>query len=280
MESIDKQISNSLRYEIIVADNNSSKPLPDLSIYKNHVTVVYAKQRGAGPARNAGVSIAKGQYLAFVDCDCILHEDFISGGFSQISHYENDNVVLAGEIVFYPEKSTPNAVEAYDIVYSTNQRQYAQSGVSAGGNLWTSRSFFEQVGHFRSKLAEDTDWCERASSLGAKFYFGDTCIVYHPARSTYAELKSKWQRQTAMSFNKWRGKPMFFIAWPLISIAVTISAFPHSIKAIRNENLNSYSLKFKAIRVLFWCRFFRSKTMLRFYLNRSREVDPVQLWKN
>src|SRR5271154_7637613 len=59
------------RTEIIVADNGSSRG-PDAlrQIVGTRGRVVEVAERGAGPARNAGVGAARGAALAFLDSDC------------------------------------------------------------------------------------------------------------------------------------------------------------------------------------------------------------------
>ena len=59
------------RTEIIVADNGSSRGLDAVRrIVGTRGQVVEVAERGAGPARNAGVRASRGDSLAFIDSDC------------------------------------------------------------------------------------------------------------------------------------------------------------------------------------------------------------------
>jgi glycosyltransferase involved in cell wall biosynthesis len=59
------------RTEIIVADNGSSRGLESVArIVGTRGPVVEVAERGAGPARNAGVRASRGEAIAFIDSDC------------------------------------------------------------------------------------------------------------------------------------------------------------------------------------------------------------------
>ena len=59
--------------EHIVVDDGSGdgtvELLSDLSREIPHLTVIRQENRGAGPARNAGIEMARGRYIAFLDSD-------------------------------------------------------------------------------------------------------------------------------------------------------------------------------------------------------------------
>lgn len=53
----------------------------------------YKKNSGVSGARNYGLDIAKGKYIAFVDCDDILHKDFLKVLLD--TSIQNDNCIVA-----------------------------------------------------------------------------------------------------------------------------------------------------------------------------------------
>ncbi len=277
LKSLEKQSATDISFEVIVCDNNSETPLPDFTEFIFPVHSIVEMKRGAGPARNAGIKLARGQFLAFTDCDCRLHMDFIRNGMAQMLSY-GENSVMAGEIIIESSEEFPNWIEAYEIVFSMDQKLYASRGDAATGNLWTSKMLFEKVGEFKDGVAEDTDWSQRAYALGAIFHFGATSIAFHPARSTLEELRAKWRRQSAMTYNVWREKKRFLLLWPLYCFATAASCIPHSLIAIKDKRLVRTADKLGAILALTWCRLFRAKTMLGFYIGNHRYIDPVKFW--
>lgn len=279
LRSLEAQTADKSRFEVIVCDNDSDKPVEGLEQYDLDVRLVVESRRGAGPARNAGVEVARGKFLAFTDCDCVLEPEFVENGLRRM-HREGEHSVMAGEIIIDPAGEHPNAVEAFEITYSMDQKGYTKKGDAATGNMWTSLSLFRQVGPFYADVAEDTDWCQRAYRAGATFHFGEDCIAHHPARSTLDELRKKWKRQSAMTFNTWQKKPGFAVKWPLLCIATALSAVPHSVRALRDRRLPRLVDKLNAIKILFWCRFYRAKIMVEFYFSGLNHIDPNKYWTN
>ncbi len=278
LSSIAQQDFNLNLFEVIVCDNGSAEFKIDCSSYQFLLTTVIETKRGAAAARNAGIKVAKGRILAFTDCDCTLDTDFIKNGFDFITSLNQDSVV-AGEITLASSKLVPNSVEAFEIIFLTNQEHYAKKSEAATGNLWVYKKFFHHVGEFRDGVAEDTDWCHRATKKGAKFYYAKNCKVFHPARQTLNELRSKWNRQIAMKYNSEKTGKGFFIRWPFLSIMTALSPFAHIFKALLDPKLPKITYKLKAIPILFWCRFYRAKAMLLFYLKNQEKLDPIQYWK-
>ncbi|WP_169566122.1 glycosyltransferase family 2 protein [Sneathiella limimaris] len=266
-------------FEVIVCDNNSPHFKLDTTPFKFDIKIVKETERGAGPARNKGVSIAIGKYLAFTDCDCWLDKNFVSIGLEFIKRLGDTAVVLGEVIIDARNNNSPSSIEAFEQIFLMDQEKCARNGDGATGNLWTSRSLFETIGPFRSGIAEDTDWCKRALSHGASFHFNAYCIVHHPARTTLQELKEKWGRQTAMNYNQVRTKQYFYFKWTILTIATAASGFLHIPKALLSNRIPKKINRLKAIPTLVWCRFYRAKLMLKFLISGKTFINPIEYWK-
>ena len=61
-------------FEVIVVDDGGPEPLDSLiASYADRLDLRLIRQSRAGPAaaRNAGVALARGRFLAFIDDDCV-----------------------------------------------------------------------------------------------------------------------------------------------------------------------------------------------------------------
>ena len=70
-EAIDSVLSQKFSdFEIIVVDDGSTDATNELlSTYGDQITTICQKNKGVSAARNVGISIAKGDYIAFLDSD-------------------------------------------------------------------------------------------------------------------------------------------------------------------------------------------------------------------
>ena len=71
---IDSVVNQSLRnIEIILIDDgsldSSSKICDEYKVLDERITVIHKQNEGLGMARNTGIDIASGKYIAFVDSD-------------------------------------------------------------------------------------------------------------------------------------------------------------------------------------------------------------------
>lgn len=126
LDSVLKQTFDNL--EIIAVDDGSTDNTPDiLSQYAasdNRVVVISQKNSGAGNATNAGITYAKGDYLAFVDND-----DWIEPSMYEMLHTAltsndadmavcNFNLIYDDHINYCYSNIRDGVVNIYDNVYS------------------------------------------------------------------------------------------------------------------------------------------------------------------
>src|SRR5699024_7593182 len=102
IKSLKKQTYPKDFFEIIVIDNNSTDKSMDIA-KKFNVKIIKEKKKGSYAARNAGIKIAKGSIIAFIDVDCIARDDWIDRAISIFEQDENISLV-SGDIEFFSEK--------------------------------------------------------------------------------------------------------------------------------------------------------------------------------
>ena len=244
------------RTEIIVADNGSSRGLDVVRrIVGTRGRVVEVADRGAGPARNAGVRVSRGEAIAFIDSDCRPDRRWLEEGLAELQSAD----FAGGRVdVLVKDPRRMTAAEAFESVFAFQNERYVKNlnfTVSASMFVW--RSVFDAVGGFENGVPEDLDWCQRARLKGYRIAFASRSIVQHPARRTMPELRRKSRRLTLEWCEAARreGKgPIFMLArhW-----AVLFSIAPHALVAMASKRLSGTRNRILAVGALAQIRMYR-----------------------
>lgn len=251
--------------EIIVVDNGS-RTLPDLATLGfPHVKLLTEATPGPGPARNRGIAGSSGELLAFIDADCRADPGWLSAAVTGLTAPDNSGVVGGDVRIDVRDADRLTPLEAYESVFAYRQKLYiSRDGFSGTGNLAMRREVHEKVGPFGGiHTAEDMDWGQRARAAGHLALYRPDMIVYHPARTTVAELQTKWRRHVAHSLVAHRERGGSDIAWVARAAMVLASAVPHAGTMLTSPRLSGLANRVRGVGVLFGIRVFRAREMLR-----------------
>jgi GT2 family glycosyltransferase len=248
------------RFEIVVADNMSACGLDAVRMAAPSATIVLAPVQGAGPARNTGVETSHGEILAFLDSDCVPQPDWLAEGFAALGTYD----FVGGQVkVFSRDPEKPNPVESFEMVFNFNFRRYIEKvGFTGTGNMFVPRRIFKEVGGFRNGVSEDMDWSFRARALGYRLGYAERAIVGHPARSDWPELKRRWQRLIAETYELRREQTLGSLAFTVRAFMMPLSIPPHAARIIASNRLPSRTAKLGALSILIRLRLWRMREML------------------
>jgi GT2 family glycosyltransferase len=244
------------RIEIIVADNGSSRGFDAVrQIVGSRGRVIEVAERGAGPARNAGVQASRGDAIAFLDSDCRPDRRWLEEGLAELELAD-----FAGGLVEVqvedPRRMT--AAEAFESVFAFRNERYVKNlNFTVTASMFVWRSVFDAVGGFVNGVAEDKDWCLRARRQGYRIRFAPKSIVGHPARRTMPELKRKWRRLILESGEgarrDGRGQARFLLRqW-----AALLAVAPHAFVALASKRLSGMRNRMLAIGGLAQIRAYR-----------------------
>ena len=187
---LDGQSFPRTRTEVIVADNGSSRGIDVLrAIVGSRGRVVEAAERGAGPARNAGVRASAGDALAFLDSDCRPDPRWLEQGLAELRHGD----FVGGRVdVFVRDPQRMTAAEAFESVFAFHNERYVKElGFTVTASMFVWRSVFDAVGGFENGVPEDRDWCARAGRMGYRLRYAPKSIVVHPARRTASGTRQR-----------------------------------------------------------------------------------------
>lgn len=264
LASLHRQRLDCASFEIIVVDNGSTSMPHEMVTLHPGAVLLHEAQPGPGPARNTGVRHAKGEILAFIDADCRADPDWLGNALRALQS-SPDGTILGGDVQIWRDRTkTITAIEAYEGVFAYRFKLYIeQHGYSGTGNLVMRRADFHRVGPFAGiDFAEDMDWGRRACASGLRFLYVPNMIVFHPARQSLQELRTKWDRQIQHYLNMARGKPAWKIRWIMRSLAVLGSPSVDFTKVIASDRIKGVSARFGAIMVLIAIRAHRARKML------------------
>ena len=245
--------------EVVVVDNGSHELPTAICAAHPNLRLIAEPTPGPGPARNTGIAATSGEILGFIDADCIAHPGWIAAiraGFA-----DPGAEILGGDVrIAYEDPRRLTMLEAYESVYAYRMDRYiAREGFTGTGNLAVRRRVLTAVGPFRGlDVAEDRDWGQRATRAGHDLRYVPGMRAYHPARSSFAELARKWDRQTAHDFTAYLARPGGRLRWALRTAAMALSPPAELPRIWGSDRISGTGTRLKALACLTRVRLYRA----------------------
>jgi glycosyltransferase involved in cell wall biosynthesis len=188
---IESILAQDVKKEVIVVDNASTDGTKKEIRKRRGVRYVYAGKKGEPCARNAGLRVAKGDYIAFVDADVVLPDDWTKKALAILQKDTEAAGVggigrgVGGGLV---EKAVGMRIYGLD---ESIQRRYVDS--IATMNLLLRREAIGKERYDESMvLGVDTEFNFRIRKKGYRFIFDRSLFVYHHHPTTLSGLAKKW----------------------------------------------------------------------------------------
>lgn len=162
-------------FEVIVVDDSSTDGTGEMvrELAGKHTNLTFLQRSGVGLAngRNTGVRASKGEVIAFIDDDCVAHEDWLKNGLEALEDQKTD--IVRGAVIL-PDGRLFRDMNKDLMLFAT-------------ANIMYRKKIFDEIGLFDEKFvycAEDRDFGWRAVSKGFKLTACPEAVCYHPFHYT------------------------------------------------------------------------------------------------
>jgi GT2 family glycosyltransferase len=201
--------------EIIVADNSDPTPRSERRFPGARV-VPAAGERSSYHARNVGAGQAAGEWILFIDSDCVPAPGILDAFFAESPGSEVG--ALAGAVQTDPRQDSFLARYAQDRSFLDQEDGLHTAGdAAATANLLVRRAAFEALGGFQEGIRSggDVDLCRRLQAEGWAIERRAGAVVHHLHRESLADLLGSIARYAAGA--RWLNEsyPGSAPRWPL-----------------------------------------------------------------
>ena len=154
--------------EVIVVDDGSD--FPYLAAYPEIQVIRFEKNRGVSAARNAGLDRAKGEWVAFIDADDLVADDYVKRILAELA-YKPDYVYLSWK--------TFGGGWDYEVILKSTKDKFPPFNLCCWNRVY-KRSMIGAVRfNEKKKIAEDAEFIASVKEEGKKKAFIGTPIYFY-----------------------------------------------------------------------------------------------------
>lgn len=253
LESIaESEIPDSVGWEILVVDNNSSDQTRNVvqnfcERYPGRFRYLFEPTQGKSYALNTGIKNARGHLLAFTDDDVTVETTWLQNLTSALRDGAwmgvSGRTLPAGK--FAPPAWLPRTFYGMIFAYfDAGDRRIELNQPPYGANMAFRKEAFEKYGGFRVDLGptpgseirnEDTELGRRLLSAGERLGYEPSAVVYHPVPQgrTTKQYFLSWWFDFGRAIIKERGDRADVWGIPRDSLALICRFAEISIQAVR-----------------------------------------------
>lgn len=178
--------------EIIFVDDGSPDRCPqmcdDYAEKDSRIKVVHKKNGGLSDARNAGIAVATGEYISFIDSDDYVSDDFFEC-LLDVMNKENSDIAECSVVKFYEDNRFDEFID--DLSVKTYDTQDAMSALIAENpfhqHVWNKlykTELVKDIPYAVGKLNEDEFWTYRVFGRANKVARLNKTMYYYFQRNS------------------------------------------------------------------------------------------------
>lgn len=183
VESVCKQSYKNLEI-IIVDDGSTDNTLEILKEMKKNdlrINLIHKENGGLSSARNAGLKIATGDYIMFLDSDDWLESDCCQDTITKIKE-NNADLVFFDYFKEYENNMVKHYSYKQDMIYSSQEKPfflYDMRTITAWGKLYKKEVLENSLFDENMKTAEDVDFNYRFYQKVNKAVYLHKCLLHY-----------------------------------------------------------------------------------------------------
>ncbi len=201
-----RTLGSSNWFEVIVVDNRRHPVEVALGPFP---FLVHEPVPGAAAARNRGVREARGEFVFFLDADCVPQEGWVVEMLQRMTELDADG--MQGPIQSRQKEAVARYIQAE---FDQRQERLARHGrisLVSTGNCAFRRAVLEAGGGFNPSLraGEDTEFSFRLQGYGYQLYYTASPAVWHrhPTRAlALLRRKFRYGFYLARVYRQYRGR--------------------------------------------------------------------------
>ena len=220
--------------EVIIVEDGSSQPCENIvHRYAGKLQLRYYTKENSGPGqtRNFGAEHSQGEYLIFLDSDCVLPPDFLKVVDEELKRKDCD--AWGG-----PDRAHASFINVQKAI-SYSMTSFLTTGGIRGGkkqmdkkfyprsfNMGIRRSLYRQLGGFSSmRFGEDIDLSLRIYKSGASCRLFPEAWVWHKRRTDFKQFFKQVHNSGIARINLMKRHPGSLKLVHLLPAVFTIGTF-------------------------------------------------------